>query len=264
MSDPAMIRAILFDWAGTTVDYGSRSPTQVFIEIFRRRGVEITVAEARGPMGRAKHEHIAMVAALPRVSAAWQQQYGRLPTDTDVLSMYQDFLPLQKAILQHGSDMIPGVVEAVAKLRQQGLKIGSSTGYTRELMEVVIPVARAQGFEPDVVVCSDDVTQGRPAPLMNLRAAELLQVHPASHVLVVDDTAVGIEAGRNAGMTTVAVSLTGNALGLSESEVRRLPASELADRLRRITAEFTAAGADYVIPSVAELPELLQQMTASC
>ena len=62
------IKAVLLDWAGTTVDYGSRAPTQVFVEIFRRRGVEITIAEARGPMGRAKHEHIAMVAALPRVT----------------------------------------------------------------------------------------------------------------------------------------------------------------------------------------------------
>ena len=121
------IKAVLLDWAGTTVDYGSRAPTQVFVEIFRRRGVEITIAEARGPMGRAKHEHIAMVAALPRVTELWRQRHGAAPTDVDVRAMYDDFLPLQKEILKQGSNVIPGIPEAIAELRQRGIRIGSST-----------------------------------------------------------------------------------------------------------------------------------------
>jgi phosphonoacetaldehyde hydrolase len=188
------LQAVLLDWAGTTVDHGSCAPTRVFVEIFRRRGIDITVAEARGPMGRAKHEHIAAVASLPRVSALWQQRYGHAPTAADVQAMYDDFLPLQKETLEHGSDVIPGIPEAINTLRQWGLKIGSSTGYTRELMEVVAPIAARQGYAPDALVCSDDVTEGRPSPMMNQRCAELLGVSLHS-VLVVDDTPVGIEAG---------------------------------------------------------------------
>jgi phosphonoacetaldehyde hydrolase len=254
------IKAVLFDWAGTTVDYGSLAPTQVFVEIFRRRGVEITVEEARGPMGRAKHEHIAMIAALPRVSSLWQQQHGAAPAEADVLAMYHDFLPLQKEILQQGSSVIPGIPGAIAELRRRGIRIGSTTGYTRELMDVVIPLAAAQDYQPDVIVCSDEVRAGRPAPWMNVRAAELLGAFPFHSVIVVDDTAVGIEAGKNAGMITVAVSLTGNAMGMSEVEVRRLSPTELEQRLDRINREFQAAGADYVIPSVAELPSLLSRI----
>lgn len=254
------LKAILFDWAGTTVDYGSRCPTTVFVEIFRQRGVEITVEEARGPMGRAKHEHIALIAALPRVAQLWTARHGNPATDADVLSMYHDFLPLQKEILQQGSSVIPGIPEAVAELRRRGLKIGSSTGYTRELMDVVVPSAAAQGYQPDVVVCSDDVPQGRPAPWMNLRAAERLGVYPLRSIIVVDDTPVGIEAGKHAGMRTVAVSLTGNAMGLSEAEVSRLSATELEQRLSEIEREFLSAGADHVIRSAAELPKLLDQL----
>lgn len=253
-------KAILFDWAGTTIDYGSLAPTKVFVEIFGQRGIEITVEEARGPMGRAKHEHIAMVAALPRISALWQQRYGHSATESDVMAMYHDFLPLQKKVLAQGSSVIPGIPEAIAELRARGLKIGSTTGFTRELMEVVIPIAGSQGYQPDVVVCSDEVSQGRPAPWMNVLAAERLGVYPLSRVMIVDDTPVGIEAGKNAGMTTVAVSLTGNAMGLSESEVKALSPAELERRLVKIEAQFASAGADLVIRSVADLPKQFTRM----
>jgi len=258
MPVPYRIQAVLFDWAGTTVDFGSRAPAQVFVEIFRRRGVGITVPEARGPMGRAKHEHIAAVLAMPRVSAEWQRVHGRPATEADVQAMYQDFLPLQKSVLADGSDVIAGIPDTVAWLRQRNIRVGSTTGYTRELMNVVAPLAARQGYIPDVIVCSDEVSAGRPAPWLNLRAAAELRTDSPLNVLVVDDTAVGIEAGKAAGMITVAVSLTGNALGLSHEEVCQLSADDLNQRLREIEQEFRAVGADYVITSVAELPELLR------
>lgn len=260
--DGAGIVAILLDWAGTTIDHGSRGPAAVFVEIFRRRGVDITVAEARGPMGRAKLDHIAAVAALPRVAHAWRGVHGHAPTRADVEAMYHEFLPLQREVLARETIVIPGVVEAVAACRALGMRIGSTTGYTRELMEVVAPLAAAQGYTPDVIVCADDVPEGRPAPWMNLRAAETLGAYPLHRIVVVDDTPVGIEAGRHAGCVTVAVSRTGNALGLSLDELETLPRADLADRLAVIEREFRAVGADHVIASVADLPDLLRTLTA--
>jgi len=250
------INAIILDWAGTTVDYGSLAPTRVFLDIFRQRGIEITVAEARGPMGRAKHEHIEMVANLPRVAERWNQVHGRRPTADDVTAMYHDFLPLQKQILAAGSDVIPGVPEAIRTLRDMGIKIGSTTGYTRELMEIVIPLAAAQGYQPDVVVCADEVRAGRPAPWMNLRVAEMLNVYPLDTIMIVDDTLVGIEAGRNAGMKTVGVTMSGNELGLTLDAAQQLPTAELNAQLETISGRFKEAGADFVIRSVTELPQL--------
>ncbi len=255
-------QAVLFDWAGTTVDYGSCAPARVFVEVFRRRGIAITEAEARGPMGRSKREHIATIANLPRVAELWRDEFGHLPTDADVQAMYDDFLPLQKATLANNSDVIPGIPEAVAECRRRGLKIGSSTGYTRELMEVVAPLAARGGYSPDAIVCSDDVTAGRPAPWMNFRAAELLGVYPMSSVLVVDDTPIGIAAGLNAGATTVAITQTGNALGLSLAEVTALSAGELDSRLAAIEQDFRQAGAHHLLRSVADLPDLLSQLEA--
>lgn len=254
------LQAVLFDWAGTTVDYGSRAPTAVFVEIFRRRGVDVTVAEARGPMGMSKREHIAAVLALPRVTQLWNAAHGRPPVDGDVQAMYDEFLPLQLDTLSAGSELIPGAVEAIDACRRMGLKIGSTTGYTRALMEVVTPIAAAGGYVPDCVICSDDVPLGRPTPWMNFRAAEKLNVYPLSEVVAVDDTPVGIAAGLNAGCLTVAVSQTGNALGLSLAEVGNLDPQELNSRLAAIERDFLAIGAHHVIRSVAELPQLLMKI----
>lgn len=259
MTKSTPLKAVMLDWAGTTVDYGSRAPLEVFVEIFRRMEVEITPAEAREPMGRAKRDHIATIVNCPRVADAWRSRYGRTATDADIEQMYRQFLPLQKETLHRiGSDVIPGVAQAVAELRAMGLKIASSTGYTRELMEIVMPLAAQGGYAPDVMLCADDVPAGRPAPWLNFLAAQKLNVYPMTSMLIVDDTSVGILAGLNAGSPTVAVTKTGNALGLSENDVATLPADELNSRLAKIEADFRAIGANHVIQSVWELPQLIR------
>ena len=172
------LKAIVFDWAGTTVDHGSRAPAIVFQEIFRQRGIPISPAQAREPMGMAKRDHIAAIAAMPDVADAWRAQFGRTCSDDDIDAMYADFLPLQKDTLKNHCGVIAGVTDIVTRCREMGLKIGSSTGYTRELMEVVTAAARAQGYEPDCVLCAEDAVQGRPAPYLLYEAALRLAVYP--------------------------------------------------------------------------------------
>lgn len=252
------IRAVLFDWAGVTVDYGSRAPAQAFVEVFRACGVDITFAEARQPMGKAKREHLAEIARMPRVARAWEERHGSPPAEADIQRLYDAFLPLQLAALERDTAVIPGVPEAIQRLRARGVKIGSTTGYTRLLMDVVVPRAAAGGYSPDVVVCADEVPAGRPAPWMNYKAAQELGVYPFAQILVVDDTPVGIEAGLHAGAITVAISQTGNALGLSAEEVATLSHDDLESRLAAIEADFHRIGAHHVIRSVAELPDLIE------
>lgn len=256
------LQAVMLDWAGTTIDHGSRAPAIVVMEVFRRRGIDVTIAEARGPMGKAKREHLASVFALPRVAAAWEKVYGRPPVDSDIDEIYTEFLPLQHSILSQHCDVIRGVPETVAECRRRGLKIGGSTGYTQELMDVVTPLARANGYSPDVSFCTSDVPQGRPAPWLLFHLAEALNVFPMTAVVVVDDTPVGIQAGINAGAWTVAVTRTGNSFGLSASEIAELPPSELTRRLTEAESEFRQLGADYVIQSVADLIPIIDDINA--
>ncbi len=256
------LKGVVLDWAGTTVDYGSCAPAEVFREIFTRRGVPITAEEARGPMGMAKLAHIQTVMELPRVSEAWARCHGRAPNAADVNALYEQFIPLQRDILGRMTDVIPGVVPVIEACRTRNLSIGSSTGYTRTLMEVVAPLAKAQGYAPDTILCSDDVPAGRPAPWLNLRAAEKLNIFPLRHIVIVDDTRLGIDAGHHAGMWTVAVAKTGNAIGMSLAEIGELSEEEFARQLSAAHASFEASRPHFIIDGVADLLPVLDEIDA--
>jgi phosphonoacetaldehyde hydrolase len=254
------VRAIITDWAGTIVDFGSRAPVAAVMKVFAVAGISITNEEARAPMGRAKRDHLAAVARMDRVTRAWRDRFSKDPSDADIDRLYAAFLPIQKSVLADMSRPIPGVAKTLAALRTRGLKIASTTGYTRELMSVVTAVAGAEGIEVDAVVTVDDVSAGRPAPWAIFRAAESIGVFPMSSVVVVDDTPVGIQAARNTGAWAVAVARTGNQLGLSEDQAAALPPDKWKNRRREIEAEFKACGADFVIDSFADLPSVVDEI----
>jgi phosphonoacetaldehyde hydrolase len=247
------VRAVIFDWAGTVVDHGSLAPMGAFVETFREFGVDLTIDEARGPMGMAKRPHIAAIMALPRVSSAWAQKYGRTPKEADIDAVYSVFVPKNIAVAAKFADLIDGAAEAARTLRERGVKIGSTTGYTREIMAQILPVAAKQGFVPDSVVCTGDAPDGRPTPFMLYKSLLELQVWPAWRVIKVDDTAVGIAEGLNGGAWTVGVAVSGNEFGLSARDTRALSAEDFRLRRTKATARLVEAGAHYVIDSVAEL-----------
>ena len=256
------LQGLVVDWAGTVVDYGSRAPAIVFQEIFRQSGVDISFAEARGPMGLAKRAHIAAVVALPRVAEAWTEVHGRAATSEDVDDMYQRFLPLQKKTLENHSELISGVPATMERLRDRGLRVGSTTGYTQELMDVVSPAASEQGFTPEIVVCSDHVAEGRPAPWMLLRAAEAIDAYPLWSVVKVDDTVPGIVAAQNAGAWSIGITRTGNAVGMSEEEWSACSSTEQSEALSSAEEVLRESGADVVIESIADIEPVLEEIDA--
>jgi phosphonoacetaldehyde hydrolase len=140
------------------------------------------------------------------------------------------------------------------------MKIGSTTGYTRLLMDALVPLAERQGYAPDCVICADDVPAGRPAPWMNFETAKRLNVYPMRAIAVVDDTVEGIKAAVNAGAWAIGVAESGNELGLPLEQFRALPPQERTERAARAKSRLLAAGADFVIASVAELIPVLEEI----
>ena len=254
------VRAVIFDWAGTTVDYGSRAPVAAFTEIFRRHGVTVTVEEARRPMGAHKKEHIRQMFAMESVAGRWRQAQGADPSAHDVETLYSEFIPLQTEVIALHAGLIPDTVETVQSLRECGIKIGSTTGYTREMMAPLLQASAHDGFLPDSVVCADEVPAGRPAPWMAIRAAMDLGVYPVSACVKVGDTVADIAEGLNAGMWSVGITRTGNELGLSQAEVEALPGAELERRLEGASERLLAAGAHYTIEGLAELPGVIDSI----
>lgn len=254
------LQAVIMDLAGTCVDFGSLAPIQAFLALFEQEGIDLTEAEAREPMGTEKREHIRRLLAMPRIRNQWQAAHGKQPDTAEIDRLYQAFLPLQTAAIAERAKLIPGALELQDLLRREGIKLGVNTGYSREMVNVMLPGLADQGFEPESVVVATEVPNGRPAPHMSLKNAIELGVTAVQGCVKVDDTATGIEEGLNAGMWTVAVVASGNAVGLSEEAFRVLDDRErgnILDDARRVMAW---SAAHYIIDSIADLPRVLSDI----
>ncbi len=256
-------RAVIFDWAGTLIDFGSVAPAEAFVRAFATFDVDVSLAEARGPMGLPKRDHIAAMFGMAPVAERWAARHGNSPEQRDIDAVYKAFLPLTVGAVVGRARLIPGALEAIEDLRGMGLKIGSTTGYTRSIMEHVLPRVAAQGFAPDALVCSDDLLEGRPGPLGIYKCMVDMAVYPPERLIKVDDTAPGIMEGRAAGCVTVGVALSGNAVGMTEETFAALSPEEVADLRAAAEAELKGAGADHVIDCVADLPALVRALSGA-
>jgi phosphonoacetaldehyde hydrolase len=256
----AGLRAIILDWAGTTVDFGSLAPVRTLQEVFTSFDTPVSEAQARRDMGLPKRDHIARILAIPEVRTAWRKQHGSAPGEPDIDAVYTRFIPLQFACLSRYSSMIPGVVSAVERARARGLKIGSTTGYTRPMLDLLLEQSSAANYLPDCSLSPEDVGSGRPHPHMIFEAANRLRVYPLAAVVKIGDTPADIHEGLNAGVWSVGVARTGNMVGLSEADFNALPAHEQEYRLAEAWHGLRSAGAHFVIDSVAELDQVLDEI----
>ncbi len=256
------LKAVVFDWAGTMIDFGSCAPVEALVEAFAQEGVELTSAEARHDMGRAKRDHVAAALSQPAVIARWTAVRGAAPSEADGDRIYHALEPLMTLAAARHTSLIPGALTAVADVRARSMKIGSNTGYTRAMMASILEAAAAQGYVPDAVVCAGETPEGRPTPLMLWKLWSELGVHPASACVKVDDAEVGIAEGLAAGCWTVGIAASGNSVGLTLAEFSALADDERRGRVAAASEALFAVGAHYVIASVADLPAVLDQIEA--
>ena len=256
------IKAVLLDWAGTTMDYGCYAPAVVFVAVYKKHGVEITMEQAREPMGAHKKVHIRKISEIPAVAKKWQEAHGQPCTEDDVETMFQEFIPMQLACLADYADLIPETLEAVEKFRKRNLKIGSTTGYTGEMMELLCSEAKKRGYEPDSTVCATDVSAGRPEPWMCLKNAEKLGVYPMEAIVKIGDTLPDISEGLNAGMWTIGLAKTGNEMGLNAAEVEALSPEQLNYQLTRARERMAATGAHYVVDGIGDCDPIIDEINA--
>jgi len=240
------------------------SPAVVFIEVFKQEGVPITMAEARAPMGAHKKVHIRKITHLEGVRERWKSKFGRYPNEDDVERMFKNFVPLQIKVLPEYTDMITGAVETVKELQvNRGLKIGSTTGFTTPMVQILKEAAAKKGYKPDVYVAADEVPQARPFPYMVWLNAIRLDVSPISAIVKVDDTADGVIEGVTAGTWSVGLARTGNYMGMNEAELDKLENSDPEQYARMIQASYerlSNAGAHYVMDDISGLPRVIDDI----
>jgi len=254
-----MIDTVILDWAGTTVDFGCMAPVDAFYQAFKQEGIEVTKAEIREPMGMKKHEHILKMLAMPNISASWQKKYGMTPASTDVDRIYKTFEAHVFQTLEQYSDVKHGVTEVIAELKEMGLNIGSTTGYTSEMMKIVAATAAEQGYAPDITI-TPDVTNGlgRPYPYMIFGVMAHFKTASVKNVLKIGDTLSDIVEGKNAGVFSLGLVEGSSLAGMSQDEYQALTAEEQSILRHETRHRFFDAGADGVIDQLTDLPEFIR------
>jgi phosphonoacetaldehyde hydrolase len=254
------LRAVMLDWAGTTVDHGSIAPVMALQALLERHGIKLASEDARRDMGLLKRDHIQAILTLPTVRTEWLELKRRVPQTDDVDFLFSEFIAMQAPIVALHSQLIDGVAKIASEWQRRGLRIGSTTGYTREMLAPILVRASAGGYRPDASVCPDEVGAGRPAPWMLARNAQLLDVYPPSACVKIGDTVSDIEEGKNAGMWTIGVTRTGNLVGLDAAGWAQLPAAERQQKLRVAESQLRSAGADFVAEDLPACDEILAQI----
>ncbi len=249
--------AVVFDWAGTMIDFGSRAPVEALQAVFAAEGLTLAEADARRDMGVAKRDHVAAILAYPPVCAAWTAAKGAAPGEPDIDRIYGALEIAMPPAAARCAELIPGAAATAAAVRARGAKIGSNTGYTRAMMADILPRAAEQGYAPDVLVCAGETATGRPSPLMLWKVLVELGAWPAEACVKVDDAPVGVAEGRAAGCWTVGLAGSGNEMGLSAQAYAALDPAERDLRLEQAAQVMRAAGADFVIATVADLIPVL-------
>jgi phosphonoacetaldehyde hydrolase len=256
------VKAVILDWSGTTADAYVLAPAVVFVEVFKNQGVEVSMTEARGPMGLRKDLHIKAMTEVPEIRERWKGIHGSYPDQGDVDRMFADFVPMQLDCLRKYTTLLPGVAEVTQNLQKQGVKIGSTTGFVRSMVDILEEDAKKQGYVPDASVAGDEVENGaRPKPFMVYKNLDMLDAHPIQSVVKVDDTTSGVGEAQEAGCWGVGVSRYSNYMDMDTLEEADTLSAEEIERRHDITCDILRkAGAHYVIDSLADLPEVIDDI----
>ena len=256
------VKGLVLDWSGTTADEYVIAPAVVFVDVFKKFNVEISMTEAREPMGLRKDLHILELTKLPKIRERWNNAHGRYPFQGDVDRMFADFVPMQLDCLRKYTTLLPHVADVTQKFQKEGIKIGSSTGFVRSMVDILEEDAKKQGYTPDASVAGDEVVNGaRPKPFMVYRNLDLMNVHPIQSVVKVDDTVSGVGEALEAGCWGVGIARYSNYMDMDTlEEAQSLSKDEIQRRLVKTRDILQKSGAHYVINTFDELPGVVEEI----
>ncbi|HGG05905.1 MAG TPA: phosphonoacetaldehyde hydrolase [Aliiroseovarius sp.] len=258
------VKALVLDWSGTLADAYVIAPAVVFVEVFEKQGVPISMEEARGPMGLRKDLHIKMLTEDPAIAARWEKIKGAKPTQADVDAMFQDFVPAQLDCLRKYTTLLPGVKDVCLDLQKQGIKIGASTGFVRSMVDILHEDCQKQGLTLDATVAGDEVINGaRPAPHMVFKNLDLMNISDVKSVVKCDDTTSGVGEALNAGCWGVGLVRYSNYMNINSlDEEATLSKAEMQRRMDHSRKILEQSGAHYVIDSLVDLPGVIDDINA--
>lgn len=252
------IEAVIFDWAGTLVDYGCMASAITYKEIFKEYGVTLKNQDVRNGMGLDKVDHVRKILSIDHVAEQWLKNTGMEPNEGDVREINRKF---EKGIINNFEKYTEPkeyVKVTIDQLRMQGIRIGSTTSYTHEMADVLMKLTKKNDILIDLVINSQDTNGlGRPYPYMIFKNMERLGISSVKNVVKVGDTVNDIKEGVNAGVYSIGITDGSSEMGLSYDEFEALSEAEKEERRNVVRERFKRAGAFYVMNNVKSLPYII-------
>lgn len=199
------VKLIVCDMAGTTVQ-DNREVEAVFFEAIRQTGLQVQSHEVNAMMGWSK---------IKVFEALWEKQIGKADAKYQeyVKQSYRLFTQLlEQHYLNMPVEPTEGALELFRFCRTQNIKIALTTGFYREVTDIILSrlgwniglnedyVAENDSAVIDCSISSSDVTDGRPAPDMIFLAMKKLGIAVPEEVVNIGDTPSDLESGNRAGV----------------------------------------------------------------
>ena len=259
------VQAVILDWSGTVSDKYAIAPALCFQKTFQIFDIHPTMEQCRKTMGIRKDLHISeMLFNEEDIRSQWIKKFKREPEEKDVLLLHSQFIPIQLKCLasKHYGLLLPGTRKIFNIMRSNNIKIGSTTGFTRPMIDILIDASHKQGIWFDSTVGGDEVVNGcRPFPHMLYKNLDNMGIDDIQTVIKIDDTISGIEEGKNAGCWTVGVSRYSNYMNIdSEEHESQLTTREIKRRNQISRHKLIDAGAHYVIDSLADIMPIIHRI----
>lgn len=251
------LKGLILDVAGTFIDFGSMAPTDALLNSFSKFGLKLTNEEVRYGMGLLKIDHTNAIFSQQSVIKKWLKVYKRPVEAKDIQDVYAQIEIELKSIVKNYCEPINGIYELKEYAKNNNIKIGTTTGYTQEMMDIIIPELTEKNLIMDTMVNPSMVQAGRPHPWMIYENMKNMGIYPTYDMIKIGDTFADIDEGRNAGMWVIALT-TGNELGITFEKYLKLEEPLLNKKNKDIKNKFLEYGAHYVCDGIWDVIPTIQ------
>ena len=191
------VALVVFDLAGTTIK-DSHHVASAFVAALAEQDIRVSEDDVAAVRGASKRQAIARF--IP-------EGPDRARRAGAAYSAFREHVG--KAYRESGVQAIDGAESLFRNLRGRSIRVALNTGFERDIAEAILNDLQWDGEVIDTVVCGDDVSEGRPGPLLIFRAMERTNVQSVHQVVNVGDTTFDLRAGHNAGVRWNVGVLTG-------------------------------------------------------
>lgn len=255
------VRACIFDLGGTIVDKYSRTPFISLKKCFKKRNILLDDKLIFKDMGMHKLDHIKEILKDPYIRVDWKNKFGKFPEKgVDELKIFEDFNKIQKINTEDYLDIIPETRRTIEYLNNRRIKIGATTGFNKEITDLVSKKLNDNKIFIDSYVSSTCLEKpSRPAPYMVMENMNRLNINNPKSIIKVDDTQVGIEEGKNAGCVTVGVYRWSTYMKICDVENEyKIPRDDFELKIAESKETLSKAEPDFLIRSLDELPLIIK------